>query len=112
MTSDNLHSQRSALMATVQLPLAAPDWPRFRAVLADAAHDGWAVHDASHAFALAGGLSHAAGAHIGFKQWAWTCPPEPVVTLYVVAPRGEEAWRPAAVALLRRFAETWPGAVG
>lgn len=111
MTRDELRPRRGALMAVASLDLAEPDWPRLRAVLADAAReDGWRLADCPHPHALGGGLSRD-GAQVGYKQWAWTSPPEPRATFYVVAPRGDDGWRAAAEALFRRLEREWPGAL-
>jgi hypothetical protein len=100
-----------ALVATAELALAEPDWPRFRSLLADvAAEGGWALRDGSQSSALGGSLS---GDHtqVAYKQWAWATPPETRATLYVVAARGGEGWRGAVEALFRRLAHEWPGAL-
>ncbi|OJU08554.1 MAG: hypothetical protein BGN86_14465 [Caulobacterales bacterium 68-7] len=97
-------------MATAELALAETDWPRFRALLAEAAaHDGWRLRDGSSPSALGGSLDREGGAHVAYKQWRWSHPREERATLYVVAPNG--AGSPAAEALLDRLRAEWPVAV-
>jgi hypothetical protein len=101
----------AALVATAQLALAEPDWPRFRSVLADVARQGgWSLRDGSQSSALGGSLS-GDDTQVAYKQWAWADPPETRATLYVVAAGGGEGWRGAVEALFHRLAREWPGAL-
>lgn len=100
------------LATAAQLALSEADWPRLRRLLAEvAARDDWTLRDCPHPHALGGSLTRPDGAHVAYKQWTWTQPPEPVATVYVVGPEDAEGWRAAVEALLRRLAEEWPGAL-
>jgi hypothetical protein len=100
------------LTAAAELSLSEADWPRLRRVLAEiAARDGWTLRDCAHPKSLGGSLTRPDGAHVAYKQWTWTSPPEPAVTLYVVGPEDGEGWRATVEALLARLADEWPASL-
>lgn len=98
------------LTAAAELVLTEADWPRLRRVLAElAAQGGWTLRDCVHPRSLGGSLTRPDGAHVAYKQWTWTSPPEPAATLYVVGPEDGEGWRAAVDALFARLEAEWPG---
>ncbi len=109
---DPLDTTRAAMVATAELSLSETDWPRFRSVLADfAVRGGWAMSDCPQPRALGGSLWRDGGAHVAYKQWRWPHRREERATLYVVAPKDADHWRPVTAALFRRLDREWPGAL-